>query len=179
MSRFAPVRVADLDHRIKDRVPGLLGFEDVIREHAAVPADVPELAGERPVGVQASQLAAVSRWISQERKLGPVEVFSIGPRTSLAALAGAACEVQAIGAVHTQGSLGSLREVVENDWQVNEKPEFFCFDQIRQADIPTLAALVAPRLVNFSEPSARAAESLAPLQKVYATFGVTHDPVAR
>lgn len=135
--------------------------------------------GERPVGVQASQLAAVSRWLATERKLGPVELVSFGARTSLAALAAAACEPQAIAAVHTHGSLGSLREVIENDWQVNEKPEFFCFDQIRQADIPTLAALVAPRPVTFAEPTEPAAAELAPLRKLYATLGTTHDPLAR
>ena len=39
--------------------------------------------GERPVGIQAGQVAAVGRWLKQ--KYGPVSVAAYGPRTSLIA----------------------------------------------------------------------------------------------
>src|SRR5690349_19727037 len=39
------VGVAHFDHLGEDGVPGLLGLEDRIREHAAIPADVLDAAG--------------------------------------------------------------------------------------------------------------------------------------
>src|SRR5271157_1261785 len=48
-SSFPPsVRVADADHRCEDVVPRLRLHHDGVGEHAAVPADVPELLGELP-----------------------------------------------------------------------------------------------------------------------------------
>src|SRR6185369_2237701 len=47
--------------------------------------------GERPLGVQAGQVAAVARWLKQ--KYGaPVAVESFGPRTSLMSLVAAGVE---------------------------------------------------------------------------------------
>src|SRR6185437_13111914 len=36
--------------------------------------------GDRPLGVQASQLAAVARWSRGEHKNGPLSVVAVGPR---------------------------------------------------------------------------------------------------
>ena len=55
--------------------------------------------GERPLGVQASQLGAIARWLSDDRKAGDVTLVAVGPRTSLIALAAAAIEDKAIASV--------------------------------------------------------------------------------
>src|SRR5439155_16166755 len=55
--------------------------------------------GDRPLGIQASQLAAIARWTKAEYKGGPVTLKAIGPRTSTAALVAAGLETQAIGKV--------------------------------------------------------------------------------
>ena len=70
--------------------------------------------GERPLGVQASQVAAVARWAKTREKAGPVVVVSSGPRSSLIALVAAALEETAIDSVELHGSLGSLKERIEN-----------------------------------------------------------------
>ena len=38
--------------------------------------------GERPLGIQASQIAAVARWSLAQSKTGPVTLVAIGPRSS-------------------------------------------------------------------------------------------------
>ena len=107
--------------------------------------------GERPLGVQAGQLIAVAKWLSGPRQLGPAKIEAVGPRTSLIALAATALEPEAIAGLALHGSYGSLKEVIEKGGQVNATPEVFCFGLLEAADIPQLAALAAPRKVEFLE----------------------------
>ncbi|MCX6904274.1 MAG: hypothetical protein NTW03_12515 [Verrucomicrobia bacterium] len=106
--------------------------------------------GERPLGIQAGQLAAVARWRTRELKDQAVEVAAVGPRSSVIALVAAGLEEQAIAGVTLTGSLSSLKQVIEQDWGVNQAPELFCFGLLEQFDLKHLAALVAPRSVRFS-----------------------------
>jgi len=103
--------------------------------------------GDRPLGLQASQLTAAARWLSGERKLGPVKVISIGPRASVFATVAAALEEKAIGSLEVRQPLGSLRELIGQNVGVNQQPELFCFGLLEQFDVPQLRALVAPRPV--------------------------------
>jgi hypothetical protein len=104
--------------------------------------------GERPLGVQAGQIAAAARW-AQSLHGAPVEVHAVGPRTSLAALIAGALETQAISGLRLDESFSSLREVVERDLGANQTPELFCFGLLEAFDIPQIAALSAPRKVEF------------------------------
>lgn len=99
--------------------------------------------GERPLGIQASQVAAASRWLSA--MYGPVTVAGFGPRTSLIALAAAAVETEAIREVKLTRSMSSLKEILRRNLGVNDAPELFCFGLLEWFDIPQLKALVAPR----------------------------------
>jgi dienelactone hydrolase len=103
--------------------------------------------GDRPLGLQASQVAAAARWLERDRKLGAVRVHAAGPRSSLFALVAGAIETQSISGLSLQGALGSLREVLERDWTVNQYPEMFCFGLLEHFDVPHIEALVAPRPV--------------------------------
>ncbi|MGH9661716.1 MAG: alpha/beta hydrolase family protein, partial [Bryobacteraceae bacterium] len=48
--------------------------------------------GERPLGLQASQIAAAARWLNADNKAGAVELLALGPRTGLGSLIAAALE---------------------------------------------------------------------------------------
>lgn len=134
--------------------------------------------GDRPLGLQASQLAAVARWSAGRESGRPVTLLAIGPRTSVACLVAAALETQAIGSVELRQSLGSLKEVLERNWVVNEAPELFCFGLLECCDVKQLTALVAPRPVRFGEPSDRAKQELAGLNAWYQLLGGPHDPLS-
>jgi dienelactone hydrolase len=87
--------------------------------------------GDRPLGIQASQIAAVARWIQS-----PVTVEAFGPRTSLIAEVAAALEPKAIAATKTHGALSSLHDVLRSDMTVDKFPEFFTFGLLEAWDIP-------------------------------------------
>ncbi len=87
--------------------------------------------GGRPLGIQASQIAAVARWAKSA-----VTVESFGPRTSLIAAVAAALEPKAITAAKTHGALSSLHDVLRSDMTVDKFPEFFTFGLLEAWDIP-------------------------------------------
>ncbi len=135
--------------------------------------------GERPLGVQARQIQQIACHLKSTIKPGSkVTVQAIGPRTSLIALAAAASDETAIDAVSLHGSLGSLKEVIEQGGQVDKTPEQFCFGLLATADIAQMAALVAPREVRFVETSERAKKELAGLRAIYTQHGKQFDPLS-
>jgi dienelactone hydrolase len=115
--------------------------------------------GDRPLGLQAGQIAAAARWAA-ERHGGPVTVVSIGPRAGVFCLVAAALETKAIAAVELHQALGSLKEVLERNWPVTEAPELFCFGLLECCDIRQLTSLVRPRPVQFIDPAERVKQEL-------------------
>jgi dienelactone hydrolase len=132
--------------------------------------------GERPLGVQGSQLAAVGRW-SAEEHMGPVTVVAVGPRVSVAALVAAALDPKAIAGLELHGARGSLKEIIEQNRSVDQMPEMFCFGLLEATDVKHLAALVAPRPVTPADPSPRVKAELAGLRAWYATLGSDFNPL--
>jgi dienelactone hydrolase len=132
--------------------------------------------GDRPLGLQASQVAAVARWSQAEHQGGPVTVVAVGPRSSTIALVAAGLE-KGIGRVEVQGALASLKEVIEQNRSVEQMPELFCFGLLEALDVRHLVALAAPRSVRFVEPGERARTELAALKGWYTLLGSEHDPL--
>ncbi len=83
--------------------------------------------GERPLGLQASQLAAVALWSRTQFKTESVQIVAKGPRSSLFTLVAAAIEEQAIGDVTLHGAFASLKDIITDNMTVNTTPELFCF----------------------------------------------------
>src|SRR5439155_14876743 len=69
--------------------------------------------GDRPLGVQASQLAAIARWAHEtDRTGGTVTLLAIGPRSSLFTLVAAVLEPQAVGKLRIRDGMTSLKQHV-------------------------------------------------------------------
>ena len=102
--------------------------------------------GARPLGVQADQLQAVTRWATTQFGEPVERQVAIGPRISLAALIAAATgdDEERPQQLELHGSLGSLREIIENNWSVDEYPELFCFGLLQHCDIDDLIELAKP-----------------------------------
>jgi dienelactone hydrolase len=64
--------------------------------------------GERPLGLQASQITAIARWMKQRNSGGSVQVESHGRRSSLMGVVAAALEPEVISKTELHGSLRSL-----------------------------------------------------------------------
>jgi hypothetical protein len=133
--------------------------------------------GDRPLGLQASQVAAVARWAVAKEKAGPVRLVAIGPRSSTFALVAAALEETAIRAVELHQPLTSLKQVLEQNATVEQTPELFCFGLLEAFDIRQIAALAAPRPVVFEGAGDRARPDLAGLADWYRLLGSPCEPV--
>ena len=137
--------------------------ESKIRSHDYLFALLLAAIGDRPLGVQAGQLAAIAGWCQSRYRDEPVIIAAIGPRSALFSLIAAGLEDKAIGGLELNESLGSLKEVIEQNWGVTDKPELFCFGLLEALDIKQLVALVTPRPAVFRKPSERLKTELATL----------------
>jgi hypothetical protein len=133
-----------LGRRVLVMDPFYLG-ESKLKSHDYLFALLASAVGERPLGIQASQVVGAVRWASLRFGATQVELGADGPRTSLIALTAAALEEKAIGRVELRGGLASLKEVLEKNWAYGQAPEVFCFGLLEMFDIPHLRALVSPR----------------------------------
>jgi dienelactone hydrolase len=97
--------------------------------------------GERPLGLQAAQLAGIARFVRERRPDEPVTVIAVGPRASMAALVAAAIEPTAIQGAELMGALKNLRQLIDEDKTVEEFPELFAFGLLAEFDVPQLVAL--------------------------------------
>lgn len=97
--------------------------------------------GERPLGVQASQVRAVARWLCGEQQTGPVHLEALGRRTGLGALIAAATEEQAIADLHVDQPFTSLKQIIDENLQIPDGPELFCFGLLQEFDIPEITGL--------------------------------------
>ena len=132
--------------------------------------------GQRPLGIQASQLAAIARW-SAEQHGSPVELIAYGPRVSTITTVAAALEEDALAAIQLHGAYGSLKQVLEENLTSEKTPELFCFGLLEQFDLLQITALVAPRPVTIIGAGDRQRREMQPLKGWYAKFQSQHNPL--
>ena len=150
--------------------------ESKIRKLDFLHAMLVACVGQRPLGIQASQLAAIARW-SAEQHGGPAELIAYGPRVSTISTVAAALEEDALAAIQLHGAYGSLKQVIEENLSVDKTPELFCFGLLEQFDLLQIAALVAPRPVTMIGAEDRLRREMQPLKAWYARFQSEHNPL--
>ncbi|HEV8066129.1 MAG TPA: hypothetical protein VGP76_00230 [Planctomycetaceae bacterium] len=122
--------------------------ESKIRLHSDLFAIAVSSVGERPLGIESSQLAAIARWVHKKHG-APPRIVAIGPRSSLIALVAAGLEATAIGEIDLQQPLDTLKDVIKKNMTLEQAPELFCFGLLERFDVPQLFALA--RLRRFVE----------------------------
>ena len=123
--------------------------------------------GDRPLGLQASQIAAACQWLKSLHPKRRLKLFGLGHRSSLACLTAGALERDSIDSLELHHSLGSLKEVIERDWSAQEEPTLFCFGLLEHFDLSHLACLVAPRALRFYGNKKRLEKELDPVRTVH------------
>jgi hypothetical protein len=118
--------------------------ESKIRLHPDLFAIAVSSVGERPLGLESSQQAAIARWLDKKHK-APPRIVAIGPRSSLIAFVAAALEVSEIAELDLQQPLDSLKDVIKKNMTLEQAPELFCFGLLEHFDMPQLFALAGPR----------------------------------
>ncbi len=104
--------------------------------------------GERPLGIQVDQIRAICRTLASQNPGLPVQIHALGRRTGLGALMAAALEPKAVQQVTIVGGLSSLKQIIEENLQVREAPELFCFGLLKEFDIPQIESLVTAKIVH-------------------------------
>ncbi|HKB39698.1 MAG TPA: hypothetical protein VKD72_24895, partial [Gemmataceae bacterium] len=133
--------------------------------------------GERPLGIQASQVSNVASWARQFARDGKVHMVAVGPRCGVIALVAEALSGSRVASLTLHGPLGSLKEIIEQNRSIEQSPELFCFGLLEQFDVKQMAAMVAPRPLRIVGASDRAKKDLSGLKAWYTTLGKDFDPL--
>jgi dienelactone hydrolase len=123
--------------------------------------------GERALGLEAAQVAAVADWLNKGLQHGsptpgsalatktasqPIALLTSGPRSQAVALTAAALEPHLSSSVDARHSIPSLEYVLEHPLKYGEVPELMCLDLFRDFDFDVLASLAAPAKVHLNAP---------------------------
>lgn len=99
-----------------------------------------------------------------------MELVATGERLCLSSVCAAAIE-PAIDRATLIDSLATLKQVIHGNVSYDAKPELFCFGLLERFDMLQLAALVAPRPVHVTNPTAAHKRELRELESLYTTLG--------
>ncbi|MFI5073094.1 MAG: hypothetical protein ACHP8A_19650, partial [Terriglobales bacterium] len=97
--------------------------------------------GDRPLGMEAAQLIAVSKWAQQTWNPPQIRLESTGMRSQVESLVAAAIEPGMFSQMVIHGGIRSLNYLLEKPVDYSEAPELFCLDLYKYFDVDRLAAL--------------------------------------
>jgi dienelactone hydrolase len=95
--------------------------------------------GERPLGIEAAHLIAITRQLHKQ-----VRLQTSGIRSQVVALAAAAIEPTLFSEVDVRDGMPSLRYLIDKPVKFEDAPELFCLDLYRFTDLDRLMALAKP-----------------------------------
>lgn len=113
------------------------------RERDYLFALILQTIGERPVGVQASQLAAIARWSRKQHGGQAISVHAHGPFMTQPALIAAALEPTAIKSTHLHDGQESLKQPIREDVSFEKGVNQYTFGLLQHFDIPQLEVLAS------------------------------------
>lgn len=131
-------------------------------------------AGERPLGIEAAQLLAVTDWLRStsvraglvpaqgegDHKGRPyVRLETDGKRNQVIALVAAALEPDAYSEIVSGDAIESVGYLLDKPVPYRDAPELFCLDFYKFFDIPQLEAMAAPvKVTKVERPSPGSSE---------------------
>jgi dienelactone hydrolase len=99
-------------------------------------------SGERPLGIEVSQLVAVAKSF---RGSGPkVRLETAGIRSQVVALVAAAMEPELFSEIYSDNAMSSLSYLLDTPVPYRLAPDLFCLDLYKDFDIDRLAVVAAP-----------------------------------
>ncbi len=129
-------------------------------------AQMVNTVGERPLGLDAAQVAAVVQWLQKDLMDGtatpgaktasgttaPVRLVTNGPRGETVAMVSAAMMPELYSSIEARHAMVSLGEffAYPPTIQPNEAPEMLCLDLYKDFDFNTLRLMAAPVTVDLS-----------------------------
>jgi dienelactone hydrolase len=114
------------------------------RSQAAAYTEILHGTGDRPIGLQAAQLIAVSRWACRNGGVENARLEITGMRNQVAGLIAAALEPNLFTKVVVHEGISSLGYLLEKPVSFDVAPELFCLDLYKKFDLDRLAVIAAP-----------------------------------
>ena len=157
----------DRGHRVLVLDPLLFG-ENIpgSSDDLASYAQMLNTVGERPLGLEAAQVAAVARWLQADavdgsgtpgsriavpgRAASPLRVVTNGPRSETVALVSAAMVPELYSSIEVRHGMESLGDLLLHPPGYDQAPELMCLDLYRDFDINTLSLMAAPAKIDLS-----------------------------
>jgi dienelactone hydrolase len=126
-------------------------------------------AGERALGIQAAQLAAVIAWAGKPGEA--VSLAGLGRVASVITLLAAVLAGRPVRHVALHDSLSSLACLIDRQVRYEDAPSLFCFGLLEAFDIRELIGLLAPVPVEVFCVEGDDGKALLRLRELYARFG--------
>jgi hypothetical protein len=108
--------------------------------------------GERPIGVETSELIEIVRSMSNRAHQTKVRLESSGIRSQVVSLLASALEPSMFSELITRNGMQSLDYVLQKPVEYEAAPDLFCLDLLRETNVDRLVALSAPVHVVNNEP---------------------------
>jgi len=103
--------------------------------------------GDRPLGLEAAQLLAITHWICRQAGSSKARIESRGIRNQVAVLVASALEPELFSEVLIREGMSSLAHLLEKPVEFRQAPELFCFGLYKEFDLDRLVALASPARV--------------------------------
>ena len=100
--------------------------------------------GDRPLGIRASHLLALAKWLKEHHGAPEVRVEAQSFRSQVVALLGAALDPTAFSEVRVDNGIKSLGHLLAKPVPYEEAPELFCLGLFPEFDLERLIPLAEP-----------------------------------
>ena len=107
--------------------------------------------GDRPLGMEASQLLTVARWAKERAGASSVRLEAGGSRTQVISLVAAALDPALFSSLKVRDGMRSLSYALDLPVPFEQAPELFCLDLYKDFDIDSLEVLAAPAKVTVAK----------------------------
>ena len=107
--------------------------------------------GERPLGIQAAQVWAVTAWAGERYPEGLVTVRADGPTAGVVGACAAGLAPGAFAKLELAGALRSLKDLIRDRTKYAANPTLFCFGLLERFDTPDLLVLGEPTRATWIE----------------------------
>jgi dienelactone hydrolase len=101
-------------------------------------------AGERPLGMEAAQLAGLAHWAEMEFSPPRMCLEGSGIRSQMISLVASALEPKLFSQVELEGGMRTLGYLLDKPVEYHEAPDLFCLDLYKDFDVDLLAAMTRP-----------------------------------
>ena len=122
--------------------------------------------GERPLGLDAAQVAAIARWLQQDsidgsstpgaritppnRAIAPPRIVTNGPRGQTVAIVSAAIVPELYSSMQARHAIASFGDLFIHPLDYHDAQEVMCLDLYRDFDFNTLSLIAAPVKIDLS-----------------------------